>query len=218
MKLFNRKKANIDLIFIPNFEWLVQKGQKNVKVWINPEETVALSLHFFDLVPDLPSIKDVNILRDFYRENISQNSGALVKVDMIELKGFTTVKTIFKFPQDPTGMTYLASLTIPFANYSYVIKIQAAEVGITGMRDSLVLSEFMADDKVSLEDDKIVGWFADPYDDSIKEGLLMNKSEQEIYDSQFPEHPLSQARGLLKQIEEEIEFNEKLEKLDKFEK
>ena len=60
------------------------------------------------------------------------------------------IKTIFKFPQDPTGMTYLGSYTIPFKKYSYVIKIQAPELGVTGMRDSIIAAKFLATNEYSM--------------------------------------------------------------------
>ena len=47
-------------------------------------------------------------------------------------------------------------------------------------------------------------WFADPYDSDFKHHFLKNKSEDEQFDEFFPEHPLSQARLLIKQIIETL--------------
>ena len=40
----------------------------------------------------------------------------------------------------------------------------------------------------------------DPYDETYNKGLRMNLAEKEEYDVVFPEHPLSEARNLVKII------------------
>ncbi|TCI90575.1 hypothetical protein [Tenacibaculum sp. M341] len=215
-KFFKKDKINIDSISIPNMNWNIDKNTSDIKQWINPAQTIALSVNFFDLKPDLPTIKDIGQLRDFYRNQISNYNGGLVEVEMIDIKGFNVIRTIFKIQQQPTGMTYLASLTIPFENHSYVIKIQAPEIGTTGIRDSMIASKLLNENKITIGDNGYEGWFSDPYNSAISEGLLMNKSEERKYDLDFPEHPLSNARKLLDKIEVEIEFDTTLQKAKKF--
>lgn len=215
---FKRKKININTVEIPDFGWIREINNSQVIEWVNPKETLFLSLHFFNIVPDLPTIQDIDFLRNFYREMLAAPGGGIIEVELVDLQGFTAVRTIFKIPQEPTGMTYVGSLTIPFAKYSFVAKIQAPEVGVTGMRDSVILDKHIREGDVSLEDDGIKGWFYDPYDTSIQEGVLMNKSEQVQYDEMFPEHPLSQTRRLLAQIEHEISFGDELQDIAKFDR
>ncbi len=218
IKLFNRNKVNINSISIPNFGWNEDKNNRNIKQWINPEQTMALSVTFFDLKPDLPTISDIEKLRTFYRNQIIAYNGGLVEVNKLNLKGYHSIRTIFKFPQEPTGMTYLASLTIPLEKYSYVVKIQAPEIGTTGMRDNIIAMKLLNEGKISIGDNGYEDWFNDPYDSEINEGIQMNKSEEKQFDSEFPNHPLSQARELLNKIELGIEFGNELEKVNKFEK
>ena len=217
LDFFNKKKIDINAITLPVFGWILEKSDKQAIQWINPEETIILSLYFFNKNPDIPTIKNLDILRKFYREQISKPGGGIIQVDLIEIQDFTVVKTIFKLPQEPTGMTYLTSLTIPFAKYSYVIKIQAPELGMTGMRDSVVAAKLLNENKISLGENGYEGWFYDPYDTELKEGVLMNKSEEEKYDQGFPEHPLTQSRKLISKIESEIIFGDTLAKIKKFE-
>ena len=218
IKLFKKNKVNINSISIPKLDWNLDKNDKKIKQWINPEQTVALSVNFFELKPDLPTISNIANLRDFYRDQITAHNGGLVEVDKINLKGYDLIRTIFKIPQEPTGMTYIASLTIPFENYSYVVKIQAPEFGTTGMRDNVVAMKLLNEGKISIGDNGYEGWFNDPYDSEIKEGVLMNISEEKKYDADFPNHPLTQARILLDKIESEIKFGDELEKIGKFKK
>ena len=112
-KFFKRKKISIDSISISNLNWEKVEDNKSVKRWVNPEETVNLSLNFFDLKPNLPVTNNINELRVFYRNQIVNYNGGLIEVEELNLKGFYAIKTIFKIPQEPSGMVYLASYTIP---------------------------------------------------------------------------------------------------------
>lgn len=213
---FRRKQATLNSLSIPNFDWELVKHDNHIKQWINPTQTIGLSINFFDQKPDLPTAKGVSVLRRFYRDQIVTQNGGLIEVDFVELKKHQAIRTIFKVPQDPTGMTYLAGLTIPFKKCSYVIKIQAVEVGTTGMRETLITDQLFKEGKITLGENGFEGWFSDPYDPSFDQGIQMNFSEDSTYDSMFPDHPLSQARMLLAQIESEIVFAEDLLKLRTF--
>lgn len=218
LNIFKRKKINIDSISIPDFGWSIDKMDNSIKQWTNPQQAAMLSVNFFNKKPDLPTLKDVTTLRNLYRKRISSNNGGLIQVDIIELQGYPTLKSIFKFPQEPMGMAYLSSFIIPFENYSYVVKIQASEKGISGMRDNAIAMKLLNDKKITLGDNGYEGWFNDPYDPQITEGVLMNKSENELYDTDFPNHPLSIIRELQKKIELEIKFGAELKKIEKFKK
>jgi hypothetical protein len=217
-KFFRKKKVTIDSIKVPNFGWESLENTKGEQAFVNPEQTTVLVINFFDLKPDLPTIKDIDFLRKFYRELIAPNGGALIEVDLLQLKGFAAVKTIFKFPMETRGMAYVASITIPFEDYSYVIKIQAPEVGVTGMRDAVILDRLMGTEEVFLENDELQNWFSDPYDSEIKSSGIRNKSDARQYDAEFPDHPLSRVREIFSIIESKIEFDTELTKIAKFDK
>ena len=68
------------------------------------------------------------------------------------------------------------------------------EEGTIGMRDAAVMAKY---EKKPPED-----WMEDPYDKQYLKGIRMNKSENALYDSLFPNHPLSQARMFLRYIVE----------------
>ena len=76
--------------------------------------------------------------------------------------------------------------------WAYEIDAFFGEEGITGQRDTLVMA------LLKMPKD----WNEDPYDKNFKKGITMNKSENKKYDSQFPNHPLSQARKFLEFIKE----------------
>lgn len=218
INFFKRTKSNINSIIIPDFGWTKQKEDKNIIQWINPEQTIALSLNYFDVKPDLPSLKNIDIIRHFYRDQVSQANGGLIKVNFSDKIAFQTIKTIFKIPQEPNGVTYLASLTIPFKDCSYVIKIQAPEIGVTGIRSSTIADQLMKEEKIKIGENGYENWSSDPYDSNFKKGTLMNKSEDSIYDQSFKKHALTQARNLISNIEKEIEFKHEINQLKQFTK
>jgi hypothetical protein len=213
----NKAKVHINSISVPNFGWNKEEKESRI-VWVNPEQSVLISLNFFDLQPDLPTIKDLDFLRNFYRKNVISAKGGIVEVSFLDVHNTPSVKTILKIPQPESGMTYIASVTIPFENCSFVVKIQAAEVDITGVRDSFILNKLLNTGEITFDDNGLQNWFEDPYDPTIKEGTPMNKSEQEQYDAEFPQHPLSIARALIKQAIQQIVFKPEINELSAFKK
>ena len=117
-------------------------------------------------------------------------------------------------------MVYIGSYTIPFKNCSYVVKVVCVEQGITGIRDSAILSLMITNGTVKRdneEEGRLKGWMRDPYDNSINLPFMMNLSESEKFDDMFPNHPLSRLRKYLKHIEETIKIDKSLLKELKFE-
>jgi hypothetical protein len=215
---FRQNKSSINSITIPSFGWDKEEETISKIEWINEDATISLLLNFFDIEPNIPTITDLKKIRDFYRNSISQVNGGLIEVDVIDLKGYKAIKTIFKVKQEPTGMIYLASLTIPFEKCSYVIKIQAPEFDVTGIRDAVILEKLLTENKITFKENGLENWFEDPYEKDFKSNCLMNKSELSIYDDMFVNHPLSQARKLIAEIEKGIEFKPEILRNKKFTK
>lgn len=216
--LFKKNKANIKSIEVPDFGWRKVNENNNVIQWINPEETRAISINFFELAPELPTINDLDALRRYYRQSIAAVNGGVIAIDILALKNIPVVRTIFKIPQQPSGITYLAALTIPFENCSYVVKVQCAEWGTTGLRDAVIGQKLLANGTLTVGENGYENWFSDPYDGTFKGGTLMNQSEQSIYDKDFPDHPLTQARIIVEQLSKELIFKPEMEQLSPFKK
>lgn len=218
LNLFNKKEPEVTInsVSVPDFGWNKVEENDSRIVWVNPEENALISLNFFNLQPDIPTVKNLDFLKDFYRSSISEANGGVVEVSLLTVHNIPSVKTIFKIPQPESGMTYIASVTIPFENCSFVIKIQAAEVGTTGIRDTVVLNEMLMSGEVTLGEDCLENWFEDPYNPNFKNGTLMNKSEQEKYDVEFPQHPLSVARKAITEAVRKTVFKPEINELIDF--
>lgn len=170
----------------------------------------VLSLQYFAMPPNIPcDLSDLKTLRDFYRVGITEVGGGIVSIDVVPLKSIRAIKSIFKVPNQPAGSVYIGSLTIPFAHASLVIKIQSAESGIAGQRETavreyLVLEHLIQQDPVTQE---LIGFSQDPYDPAFKGAFLRNQADDLLYDEFFPDHPLSQTRATLNTVEDTIEFD-----------
>lgn len=217
-KFFKKKKikANLHSVTIPDQGWTKVSEDDEAIRWVNPQQSALIVIHFFDKEPDLPTAKDLDYLKKFYRNIAAASNGGVIETDIINLHNIPCVKTIIKIPQQETGMAYIASITIPFENCSYVVKIQADEIGITGMRDALILDRLHKAGEVEIEEENIKNWFEDPYDPDFRQGTLMNQSELEKYDPEFPEHPLSVARSLIRSTAETIIFKKEIKELPAF--
>ncbi|MGE8553749.1 MAG: hypothetical protein ACN6OB_07405 [Chryseobacterium jejuense] len=217
--LFKKKKkikVNLHSVTIPDEGWTKVSEDNEAIRWVNPQQSALIVLHFFDKEPDIPTAQDLDYLKKFYRNIAAASNGGTIETDIIHIHNIPCVKTIIKIPQEETGMAYIASITIPFENCSYVVKIQTDEIGITGMRDALILDRLHKVGEVEIDEENMKNWFEDPYDPDFKQGTLMNKSEQEKYDHEFPEHPLSIARSLIKSIAATIIFKKEIKELPSF--
>jgi len=218
LSFLKNKKVNINSITFPTFDWEVIKEDEYFKQWMNKEQTVALSINYFNSKPDLPYLNEIDVVREFYRKELSNHNGGLIEVNIKEIESYKTIKTLFKISQEPTGISYLASLTFPFKNHSFVVKIQSLEYGMTGIREAEITDSLLQNNELTLSGDNYLEWSKDPYKKEFSEGLLMNLSEQEIYDSLYPNHALSKARKLLNSIESKLTFDDELANLKKLKK
>ena len=179
--------------------------EEGVRIW----HTVAgdgVALFYFPIPPDIPgdlaSLEDV---RSGYRKRTAASGNAIIEVETPMVDGCQAVRAIIKVPQQPHGLVYLGSLTLPFRDFSYLIKVQCEELGITGLRDSEVLAELLGTGEVTLDinsdEGRLTGWMQDPYDASIVTTFARNRAEAEEYDARFPDHPLSRLRTTLNHIQ-----------------
>lgn len=186
--------------FNPGSPWEIRSQDASSTTWHHPCGDVA-SFHFFDMPPDLvaaPNQKGMTALRQMYRVALA-NHGGIVSVESVNISSVMSVAAIFKLPQKPTGMTYVASLTIPLRDFSFVVKFQCPEIGITGLRDAAIFSK-LSSDLIVGENGIPKGWMKDPYLAACDSTAKYNLADQAQYDVDFPDHPLSRARRYLNEL------------------
>ena len=168
----------------------------DVDTWANDDGDV-LSVHFFELPPDLPAgLDDGPTLRHTLTHYTAQAGGGLIEASVKTLGGLPALRQILKLPLPgrPNGQAFIGSFTVPRAGCSAVVKIQAAEHGMTGMREAVVLA------KVGVEQ-----YFRPhPYAPDVQGGLPFHTADHERWDAEFPDHPLTRVRRTLGALAEAV--------------
>ena len=175
----------IDSVRIDTSALLMESDSVAHRCWLN-DAGEPLSLHFFDRPPDLPAPPDHGeILTRWFRQLALKPGLGLIELAPVRIDLVPSIRLVLKGVLDDatgSGCTYLGSLTLPFRDFSYVVKVQYREWGTTGVREAAVMSQ-----RAGLQD-WAEGWLVDPSDPAPPH-LARNLSEEPQYDSLFPNHP-----------------------------
>lgn len=150
------------------------------RVWFTPDGD-GLGLYLFTIPPDLPLVRTVDGIRNSYQRGLEASGGLVVELSVLKIGASPAVRAIVKTPQQPSGMTYVGSITLPFRDFSFVIKVQCAEHGMTGLRETVLL------------------------DRGLQSGATMSAgaapdSDAPAFDAEFPDHPVSRVRRALRGV------------------
>jgi hypothetical protein len=155
-----------------------------LRVWQTPEGD-GLLVYFFSAPPDLPAnAGSVEVLAAFYRRLMGDSGGKLVEARVVVAGGCPSVRTILSVPQQPSGRTYVGSLTVPFRDFSFVLKCQCPEHGHTGLKAALLFARSRAaNEPMTIEGER----FTIP-------GFDVDDPK---HDAEFPHDPVARARRIL---------------------
>ncbi len=160
-------------------------------------------LKYGEQVPMKDNVEFIQGCRRF----LNNNQGLVEVINTKTKSGKTCAYSIVKEKLDPFGMMYILTLQIAYDCFVFNVHGEFREEGMTGGRDAVIYTLFKEFKEEKSEkgkkhklniDEKESEWARDPYDNNIKEGLLMNISELPQFDKSFPEHPLSEARKVIK--------------------
>jgi hypothetical protein len=186
-KWFGRSPAaSLDSIRFDTSRYHTRSYQPNRHDW-RTEDDLVVSLYFSKKRPDLPRLPwTPQLLHDFFSAHLTMTGASLVDCDLATAANCPAVRLLIKSPRNPIGNSFLGSLTVPFRDFSYVIKVQAEEDGATGVREAVLLDEALSSGRVQMLGDKLItnGWTAD----------------DPAYDPKFPRHPLTLVRQELRRI------------------
>ncbi|MFF3325005.1 hypothetical protein [Streptomyces sp. NPDC002889] len=177
-------------------------------VWANDEGDV-LSLHFFELPPDLPaSLDDGPTLRAALTRYTAEAGGGLIEASVKSLGELPALRQILKLPLpgQPSGQAFIGSFTVPRAGCSTVVKIQAPERGMTGMREAMVMAQVGHDNYFRPH----------PYAPDVQGGLPFHAADHAQWDARFPDHPLSRVRRTLAALADTVRVSPEFAALPPF--
>lgn len=181
--------------------------ERETGVWTD-EYGLVLSVHFFGLVPDLPaSLDEPDRLRQGLAGLAARAGGGLIEAVLGEVDAVPAVRQLIKVPRpNGHGQVFLGSWTMPRATCSTVVKVQAAEGQMTGMREAMVLAQVGPE-----------RYFAPhPYGADTSGGLPYHVGDHEHWDPQFPDHPLTRVRAALARLTPSLGLHEGFKALPPF--
>lgn len=194
-----------DLSF-DTFNWTKkeERPDDNFIFWACDTYPIGMSLNYFNLVPDLPVEKDIDVIRNMYWEN----GVAILKSDFVEIEGILCIENLFKSLHGHV-VQYVANITIPFEDRSFVLKVFSEDYGTTGLRDTFVLPFVSKRDFLDPTDMTIY-----PYDENKKGRMVL--CEKEEYDYLLPFHHLTILRKVMPKFLESIKLEGELKNLKPF--
>jgi hypothetical protein len=185
---FTRKRdvtPTIDSLSFDTSAWKYHGEQQpnQRRLWETIERDAVL-LHFFGIPPDLPPVRTMGELSAFYAEGLKASGAKVVECELDRLAGCPAIRLLIKVPQKPHGMMYQGVLTLPFRDFSFVVKIQCQETGTTGIRETILFEK-----RMRAGDTPQIGGPGPVFPD-------WNPDAPE-HDLSFPTHPISRLRRLL---------------------
>ena len=91
------------------------------RAWGTPDGD-GVGVYLFARPPNLPRARTLAELRAHYDALMEEEGGTVVDVALIRVDACDALRTIVT-----VGFTYVGSVTIPFRDFSFVLKIQAAD-------------------------------------------------------------------------------------------
>jgi hypothetical protein len=186
-------RLGLDTILFDTFDWERQPDENGDRFWFGDGNIhIILSEHFFALPPDIPGT-DVDLLRSSYETWMAQaeeQDGRTARVLEVNVDpNGPVVRVVIRLPV-PDRYLFVGSLTIPLADCSWVVKLQAVEGSITGLREALAADRALKE--LGLQSFQELRGIFDPYDRQ--------------WDDMAPGDPLSAVRHYLDRLEASLQF------------
>ena len=177
--------------------WAEEAPNDEMRGWRNAQGDV-LSLAAADGSRDLPSPNDLVGLQRWCRDVAESRGAGLIEVCPSVGPLGETVGFIYKRLEKPAYI-FTGMLLVPGDETMDVWTIVSGERGTTGVREAIVTAQLMNAGKLTIQDFQR-SWAQDPYEVAyrgVDRSCLRFVSDDERYDEQFPDHPLSKVRHVL---------------------
>jgi hypothetical protein len=144
--------------------------------------------------------------------------GGIVSVDPYTVGSHPAIQIVYKREQG-SGYRYTGILVIKFGEYWCQVTVVCGEKGMTGIREAVLTPRLLEDGRIKIRKHPfylrlfkrssgyLEGWFADPYDPRYRGINLRSIADNEEYDDEFPNHPLSRLRSTLKTVRDSLQFS-----------
>jgi hypothetical protein len=186
--------------------WNEETPIEDLRVWRDIDGDVIL-LHV-SKEAIAPVGADPSELRFWCRNYAAGRGGGLIEVRAVD--GGTGASVIFIYKRLQMPAYVYTGILITSARGTWLLwTIVAGEHGTTGVREALVTADLMSAGKLTIDDYRLF-WAQDPYDPAyrgVDRSVLRFMSDDDSYDKQFPQHPLSKVRRLLAILPDKVQVD-----------
>ncbi|HEX9047724.1 MAG TPA: hypothetical protein VF988_11925 [Verrucomicrobiae bacterium] len=204
--------------------------------WTNGPETIGV--YHLGLDKNLRDrLDDLNAVRDYYRTIFAKDGIGLIECNLIEIEGVRAAQAIGKIILPQEGAAYAGTVAVPMPRESYVFNTLAREIGVTGLRETIVMLKLSKDLETqgyvlhtpvaeppgssreaaphpifwkNAATGEIQRWCQDPYDPDYNGPCLRNLADAPEFDEKLPDHPLSRVRATLRELVQDLRFSPSL--------
>lgn len=187
-------------------DWHEDEPGEGMRKWHSPQGAV-LSLAAVARAA-IPPPARVDLLRKSFRRLAEARSAGLVEANLIQSPYGPSAWMVYK-ARRKRAFVFTGMLFLPADAEWLVCTVVDGERGTTGIREAVVTAQLMEAGALDVESYE-ESWASDPYDSQYRgtsEVPLRYLSDDESYDEQFPEHPLSNVRRTLKALLENVFIN-----------
>jgi hypothetical protein len=143
-------------------------------------------------------------MKRWFREQAQNRGGGLIEAHGMGSEAYL----IYKRLQMP-AYVYTGMFISAIQGFTLVWTVVAGEHGTTGVREAVVTADLMNAGKLTVDAYRR-SWAQDPYDPAyqgVDRSVLRFISDDESYDQQFPHHPLSKVRRVLRALPTAMRFD-----------
>ncbi|WP_436497001.1 TY-Chap domain-containing protein [Actinokineospora sp. HUAS TT18] len=161
--------------------------------WRSPTTGDRISLKVVDSPLTEPAwLEDIPAMRRNLAHGYA-SGGCLIEAEPVVIGGVRGVCQVAKvpLPNAPRGQVFVANIFLAKATGFVMFGYIAAEQGITGMREALIMQRLGVPDNWVLPH---------PYDPELRSAVPYHRGDDPAWDAQFPEHPLSRARAWVREM------------------
>jgi hypothetical protein len=189
-----------------------QERAKDWVVWGNAGDILSLAA-----VPSPKTFKPME--REYWLQDarLMARPGGIVSVDRCVVASRPAIEIIYK-RTDGMGYRYTGMLVVELSGYWCHIAGVFGERGTTGVREACLTARLLEGGQIKIRKHPfyrrvftrsfgyVEGWFVDPYHAKYRGIVLRSVTDNEEYDQQFPDHPLTRLRSTLKTVRNSLQF------------
>lgn len=184
-------------------DWTQDNPTKEMRVWRDTDGDVLSLANSPEPLTDSDRADEMKV-RKWCREIAKDRNGGLIEAHRMD----NGIKFIYKRLNMP-AYVYTGMLLTRVQEVWLIWTMVSGERGTTGVREAVVTANLMNEGKLNLEEYEL-RWAQDPYEPTyggVDRSVLRFMSDDESYDAQFPQHPLSKVRRILLRLPANVEYS-----------